>query len=85
MMKNVSPAVCQPGKNGHRATGLCKGQIPCRSLVTMFTLDSPHMSCAGRMCVAGGARCVLGWYRPSAGIPGALCVRKKFQSVRHNF
>ena len=32
--------------------------------------------------MAGGARCVLGWYRPSAGVPGALCVRKKFQSVR---
>ena len=32
------------------------------------------------LCVAGGARCVLGWYRPSAGVPGAGCVRKKFQS-----
>ena len=36
----VSLAGCQPGKNGPRARGLCKGQIPCRSLVTMFTLDN---------------------------------------------
>ena len=40
----------------------------------------PILGSESAITLAGGARCVLGWYRPSAGVPGALCVRKKFQS-----